>query len=75
MDNIVVSILALIIGTFLGGIVAWFIVSMRSSTAMKKANKYLDEAKKEAEKYKRDSLIELKKESHELKQQTEAEIK
>ena len=75
MDNIVVSILALVIGTFLGGIVAWILLSVRSSAAMKKANKYLDDAKKEAEKYKRDSLIELKKESHELKQQTEAEIK
>ena len=61
MDNIVVSILALVIGTFLGGIVAWILLSVRSSAAMKKANKYLDDAKKEAEKYKRDSLIELKK--------------
>ena len=75
MDNYLIAILALVIGILIGGVVAWIILSARKSMATKKANKFIEDAKIEAEKYKRDAILELKKESHDLKQQTEAEIK
>jgi len=75
MENVLVAILTLVIGTFLGGLISWFILANKSSKSIKNANKYLENAKIEAEKHKRDTLIELKKETHELKQQTELEIK
>ena len=45
------------------------------SAAQKEADKLIKDAKKEAEKAKRDSILELKEESYKLKNQTDAEIK
>ena len=41
----------------------------------KKAEKLLSDAKKEADKHKRDSLLELKEESYKIKSETDKEIK
>jgi len=65
MENVLVAILTLVIGTFLGGLISWFILANKSSKSIKNANKYLENAKIEAEKHKRDTLIELKKETKE----------
>ena len=63
MDFIsVASILCLLIGLFVGGT----IVAFSGFTAGKKSNKILDDAKKEAEKTKRNSLMELKEETFKL---------
>ena len=75
MDKYGYAILALVIGIFVGGIIAWIIVARKTSKSEKKANKIIEDAKKEAEKNKRDALLELKQESFKLKQETEAEIK
>lgn len=75
MDNILISILTLIVGILMGGVIVWIIFSIRASKAITKANKFIEEAKKEAEKNKRDALLELKEESFKLKQQTDQEIK
>ncbi|MEG0977486.1 MAG: ribonuclease Y [Bacilli bacterium] len=75
MDNILVAILALIIGTLIGGVIVWIVFSIKASKALNKANNYLEESKKEAEKHKRDTLLELKEESYKLKQQTDLEVK
>lgn len=75
MDNILITILTLIIGIFVGGLIVWIIFTVKSSRAIRKANKYIEDSKKEAEKHKRDALIELKEESFKLKQATEKEIK
>ena len=75
MDNIFVTILTLIVGIFVGGLIIWIVFSVKSSRSIKKANKYFEDAKKEAEKHKRDALLELKEESFKLKQEVDKEIK
>ena len=73
MDTI--SIVTLLIGLVAGGLVTFLIVVFTGAGAGKKAEKLLNEAKKEADKHKRDSLLELKEESFKLKQETDKEIK
>ena len=75
MDNIIVPILALLVGLLVGSLGIWLIQYLKKTQAENKASKFLEDAKNEAEKHKRDTLLELKKESFELKQQTDAEIK
>lgn len=75
MDNILLAILSLIIGILLGSIIVWIVFAIRASRAVSKANKLLEEAKKEAEKNKRDALLEVKQESYRLRQEVENEIK
>lgn len=75
MDKILISILTLIIGIFVGGGIIWLLQTFKTSKKIAKANKFIEDAKKEAEKNKRDALLELKEESYKLKQQTDAEIK
>ena len=73
MDTI--TIVTLLIGLVAGGLVTFLIVVFTGAGAGKKAEKLLNEAKKEADKHKRDSLLELKEESFKLKQETDKEIK
>ncbi len=68
-------IVTLLIGILSGSGLVTLTVFIRNSHAESKANKYLQDAKKEAEKHKRDSILELKEESYRLKQETEKEIK
>ncbi len=75
MDNVAVIILFLFLGIFIGAIIVFLINHFRGVSAQIKANKLLEEAKREADKHKRDSLLELKEESYKLKQQTNEEIK
>ena len=74
MDNSK-TILTLLIGLFLGAIIVAIINFIRNKGNENKANKLIENAKKEADKHKRDSLLELKEESFKLKQQTDNEIK
>jgi len=73
--NLASIILTLIIGIFVGAVIAFIIEYIKGNNAEKKAHDLLSDAKKEADKYKRDSLLELKEESYKLKQETEREIK
>lgn len=76
MDNNVMSIiLTLFIGIFVGIGFSLFINYLRGANAEKKADRFLEEAKKEAEKQKRDRLLEIKEESYKLKQEVDNEIK
>ncbi len=75
MDNVAVIILFLFLGIFIGAIIVFLINHFKGVSAQNKANKLLEEAKREADKHKRDSLLELKEESYKLKQQTNEEIK
>ncbi len=75
MENIAVPILFLFLGIVIGAIALLVINHLRGVSAQNNANKLLEEAKKEAEKHKRDTLLELKEESYKLKQQTNDEIK
>lgn len=75
MENFGNSILTLIIGLIIGAALVYIIFTINNKNRVNKANKLIEEAKKEADKQKRDSLLELKEESFKLKQQTDAEIK
>lgn len=69
------SILALVVGLIIGGVIIFVINLFINKKRANEANKLIENAKKEADKQKRDSLLELKEESFKLKQQTDAEIK
>ena len=69
------SILTLFIGLLLGGGTIYAFIILTGAGAGKKAEKIISDAKKEADKAKRDSIIELKEESFKLKQETEREVK
>ena len=75
MDFNGTSILTLFIGLILGGTTIYAIIILTGAGAGKKAEKIINDAKKEAEKAKRDSIIELKEESYKLKQEVDREIK
>ncbi len=75
MDNILLTILTLILGLALGVFVSWLINYLRNANTEKTANKIIENAKREADKNKRDSLLEIKEESYKLKQQVDAEVK
>ena len=75
MDDVVVVILALLVGIFLGVIIFLVVNYLRGKSIENKTAKMIEQAKKEAEKQKRDSLAELKEESYRLKQETDKEIK
>ncbi len=73
--NLMSIILTFIVGIFGGAIIIFVFEYIKGITASKKAERLLSESKKEADKYKRDSLLELKEESYKLKQDVDKEIK
>jgi len=73
--NVMSIILTLLIGIFAGASLVILLNYLRGVSAEKKADKFLNEAKKEAEKQKRDRLLEIKEESYKLKQELESEIR
>ena len=75
MEFNTMSILTLVIGFFVGFLIVFIVYMIRSNQNESKANKLIEDAKKEADKHKRDSLMELKEESYRLKQETDKEIK
>lgn len=75
MENILFAILSLIVGIVIGCGLFYLFLADRTSKSMKNANKLIEDAKKEADKNKRDALLELKQESYRLRQETDAEIK
>lgn len=75
MDNVVYSILLVLVGTFFGIIIFIIINYIRGIKVNKDADLMLEKARKEADKIKRDYLLEAKEEAHRLKIETEKEIK
>ena len=75
MDFNTMSILTLVIGTFVGALVVFIIFMILKSNAANKANKLIEDAKKEADKHRRDALLELKEESYKLKAEADREVK
>ena len=75
MNNIVFSILLILIGLFVGIIFMIILNSIKLMNASKKVQNLLDSAKKEADKLKRDSILEAKEESHRLKVELDKETK
>lgn len=75
MNQILFSILLVLIGLFVGIILISIINYIRGTSASRKAEKMLEDAKKEAEKAKRDTILECKEETHRLRIEAEKEIK
>ena len=71
METILFSTLGLIFGVILTSIVVLIFIKSKG----KKSDNIIEKAKKEADKIKRDSLLELKEEQYKLKQETESQIK
>ena len=75
MDSILISILLVLVG-FVIGIIAMFIFQyIKGTKATKKADNILENARSEAEKIKKDYLIEGKEEINELRTKAEEEIR
>ncbi|MCI9232973.1 MAG: ribonuclease Y [Bacilli bacterium] len=75
MNDVIFSILLVLIGIFVGMIVIVVFNYIRGNQVTKKIEAMLEKAKKEAEKVKRDYLLEAKEEAHKLKIDTDKEIK
>ena len=75
MNNIVFSILLILIGLFVGIIFMIILNSIKLMNASKKVQNLIDNAKKEADKLKRDSILEAKEENHRLKVELDKETK
>ncbi len=75
MNQVMLSILLIIVGFAIGSVVVFVVNLMRESNTAKKIEKLLANAKKEADSLKRDAVLEAKEESHRLKLETEKEIK
>ncbi len=75
MNNMLYSVLLIIIGLIVGFGIGYIINLLRGKVASKKAEHILNDAKKEADKIKRDSILEQKEEMHKLKMETDKEIK
>lgn len=69
------SVLQIIIGLVVGAALMLVVEAIRNRNASNKADKLIENAQKEAEKIKRDNILEIKEESYKLKQETEKEIK
>lgn len=75
MGSILIPVLLLIVGLFVGAIIAFVIMSLKKKNEEHKASNIIEKAKKEAEKAKRDALLEAKEEAYKLKLETDKEIK
>ena len=75
MNSTVFSILLVVVGLFVGAAIVLVINKLKVSAAQKEADKLIQDAKREAEKAKRDGILELKEESFKLKKQTDEEIR
>ena len=75
MNQIVFSILLVLIGLFVG-IISMFIVNyIKGANAGSKAEKIIENAKAESEKIKRDSILESKEEAYKIKLEAEKVLK
>lgn len=75
MDNLLFSILLVLIGLFVGILAVFIINYIRGMKASKKIIKLIEDAKKDAEKLKRDAILEAKEENYRLKTEVDKEIK
>ncbi len=75
MGNALIFSLLLIVGIFIGAVIAFIITALKKKNEEHKASNIIEKAKKDAEKSKRDALLEAKEESYKLKLETEKEIK
>ncbi len=75
MNNTVFSILLVLVGIFVGVIIFIIINYIRGIRVNQKADNMLEKAKKEADRVKRDYLLEAKEEAQKIKIDTDKEVK
>jgi len=75
MDNIIIFILLVIVGIVVGALGAFVFNNIRGNAIGKKSEQMLEDTRREADKIKRDSILETKEELHKLKIETEKELK
>ena len=75
MNYNIFSILLVLIGIFVGIIIMFIFNYIKGNLAANKAEKIVENAKKEADKIKRDNILEAKEEIYKLKIDTEKELK
>lgn len=75
MENVIFSILLVLIGLFIGIILMFIFNYIKSLNLSTKAENIIEKAKKDADKIKRDYLLESKEESHKIKIETEKLVK
>lgn len=73
--KIVISILLVVIGLIVGFVLNIILNSVRENNANKRIETIIEKARKEAEKLKRDSILESKEEIHKLKLDYDKEVK
>jgi len=75
MNNVILSILLVLVGLFVGIILMFVINYIKGINISKKIDLLLEKARKDADKIKRDYLLEAKEEAHKLKNDVDREIK
>ncbi len=75
MNDIILSILLIMLGLFVGIIIMIVLNYIKNNLSGKKAESIIDKANKEADKIKRNYLLDAKEEAHKIKIETEKEIK
>ncbi|MEG0799095.1 MAG: ribonuclease Y [Bacilli bacterium] len=75
MNIVVLSILLIVLGLFVGGLGMFVLSKLKTNNANNEANKIIESARKDADKLKRDSLLETKEESYKLKQSVDNEVR
>ena len=75
MNNVLFSILLVVIGLIVGYGISFLINLLSGNIASKKAEKLIEQAKKDIEKIKRDAAIEQKEEAHKAKMDLDKEIR
>ena len=75
MDKITLSILFAVIGIIVGGGIVFLLNNLKGKASQKEREKMLENAKRDAEKLKRDSILEAKEENHRLRMDADKEIR
>ncbi len=79
MMNLVAAIISILLGLFVGAVVGYFvrksIAEARIAGAKNAAEQIIDDAKRDAESLKKESLLEAKDEIHKLRNEAEREIR
>ncbi len=75
MNTVLISILVFILGLIIGAIIMVVARNLKLKKDTEKATDIIEQAKKEADKIKRESILEAKQEIHKLKLDNEKEIK
>lgn len=75
MNDTIIFILLVIVGIVVGALLVIVLNNVRGNSLNKKSEKILEDTRKQADKIKRDSILETKEELHKLKLDTEKELK